>query len=269
MRRLTTFTCETSTLFATIDDAPGDCGLLIVSGGNEVRIGAHRGMAKLARDVALAGFPVFRFDRRGIGDSEGENGSFETSGPDISTAIAAFRSECPSIKHLVCFGNCDAATALVLSEITAKHLVLANPWVIEPTDELPPPAAIRARYLQRIQDPKAWARLFSGAIDFRKAISGLMRVASPQAPSSLAADFAAMLSLTMLTCSDRATVLLASHDATALAFSAEWKGKDFAEFRNPDSNVTLIRYDSVSHSFAGDTDYALLKSTILRALAED
>ena len=100
MRRLLSFPCEGAALAATLDEAAGSTGLLIISGGNEIRIGAHRGMARLAADVAAAGFPVFRFDRRGIGDSEGENGEFTTSGPDISAAIAAFRSECPHIEQI-------------------------------------------------------------------------------------------------------------------------------------------------------------------------
>jgi len=80
MRRQLSFACEGAALAASLDEAPGATGLLIVSGGNEIRSGAHRGMAMLAGRVAAAGFPVFRFDRRGIGDSEGVNGGYESSG---------------------------------------------------------------------------------------------------------------------------------------------------------------------------------------------
>ena len=48
MRELISFPCEGDTLAGTLDDAPGATGLLIVSGGNEIRCGAHRGMALLA-----------------------------------------------------------------------------------------------------------------------------------------------------------------------------------------------------------------------------
>ena len=47
-RRLTVFPCAGEWLGGTLDAAPGGTGLLIVSGGSEVRIGAHRGMALLA-----------------------------------------------------------------------------------------------------------------------------------------------------------------------------------------------------------------------------
>ncbi|HEY6965299.1 MAG TPA: hydrolase 1, exosortase A system-associated, partial [Erythrobacter sp.] len=72
MTRLShTFACGSLTLAGTLDTAPGSTGLLIVTGGNEVRSGAFGGQAALAARIAAAGFPVFRFDRRGIGDSEG------------------------------------------------------------------------------------------------------------------------------------------------------------------------------------------------------
>src|SRR3546814_4572846 len=87
-------------LAASIDEGRMDTGLLIVSGGNELRSGAHRGMAKLAARLARDGFPVFRFDRRGVGDSEGENGGFLSSGPDIAEAVAAFLRASPGLRRI-------------------------------------------------------------------------------------------------------------------------------------------------------------------------
>ena len=92
-----TFECEGSRLAATLDNAPGSVGLLVVSGGNEIRAGAFNGQARLAREIARAGFPVFRFDRRGIGDSEGENRGFRRSRRDIAAALLAFRAIAPQI----------------------------------------------------------------------------------------------------------------------------------------------------------------------------
>ena len=71
MRKLIAFPCAGETLIGTLDAAPGRVGLLIVAGGNEIRCGAHRGMALLAAEVAARGYPAFRYDRRGIGDSTG------------------------------------------------------------------------------------------------------------------------------------------------------------------------------------------------------
>ena len=59
-----TFACGSLTLAGSLDTAPGHTGLLIVSGGNEIRSGAFSGQAHLAASIARAGFPVFRLDRR-------------------------------------------------------------------------------------------------------------------------------------------------------------------------------------------------------------
>jgi exosortase A-associated hydrolase 1 len=257
MRRVLNFDCEGASLAASLDDAERHSGLLIVSGGNEIRIGAHRGMAKLAADVANEGYPVFRFDRRGIGDSEGENSGFSGSGPDIASAVAAFRNASPNLRHVVAFGNCDAASALVLhSSSGLDAMVLANIWVIEPTDDLPPPVAIRARYVKRLRDPKAWARLFTGAINIKKLISGLWRIAQPAAPSSLSKRVVAGINAL----NQPVAIILAKRDVTAITFAHEWEKTAGA------AHVSLTTIDSASHSFASERDYAVLLDTILATL---
>ncbi|MCW5647053.1 MAG: hydrolase 1, exosortase A system-associated [Sphingopyxis sp.] len=262
MRHQLTFRCEGATLAATLDDAPGTTGLLIVSGGNEIRSGAHRGMALLAQRIAEAGHPVFRFDRRGIGDSEGENGGYETSAPDIAAAAAAFRRAAPRLTRIVAFGNCDAASALLLHQpLALDGLILANPWTYEggaddQADEpaLPPVAAIRARYLSRLTDPKSLLRLLKGDIDLKKlarGLSALGRRTAPAAPDSLPARLNAALA--SLRCP--ATILLATGDRTAQAF---------LENCDPGA-VPIERLASASHSFAGN-DGEWLAEQVLQPL---
>lgn len=254
MRRQLNFPSEGATLAATLDDVPGTTGLLIVSGGNEIRSGAHRGMAMLAQRVAAAGYPVFRFDRRGIGDSEGDNGGYTSSGLDIAAAIAAFRRAAPHVTRIVGFGNCDAASALLLHQpLALDALILANPWTYEDAEvegdapALPPAAAIRARYFARLKDPKSLLRLVKGEIDFGKLFRGLAALgksAAPAAPDSLPAR----LDRAMARLPCPATILLATGDRTAQAFIANC---------NP-QRIPVERLDSPSHSFAGgDADWLL------------
>ena len=264
MRRIVAFNCEGVTLSGTLDEGSADTGLMIVSGGNEIRIGAHRGMAQLALDIAAKGYPVFRFDRRGIGDSEGENGGFESSGPDIQSALGAFRLGCPHLTRIIAFGNCDAATALILHNADVERLVLANPWLIESVDDLPPPAAIKDRYARRLRDPGAWIALFTGKINLRNAAKGLNRVF---APKSNIKGLAFRVATALANDSKPTTILLASGDNTAIAFADAWKGTDFERSRHR-VDVTVIPIDSPSHSFARDTDYAKLVDTLTTALAQ-
>jgi exosortase A-associated hydrolase 1 len=264
MRSLIEFPCAGETLLGTLDEAPGATGLLIVSGGNEIRIGAHRGMALLAQRIAEAGHPVFRFDRRGIGDSSGENHGFENSADDITAAAAAFRQAAPHLTRIAAFGNCDAATALAFFHARAgiDQLVLANPWVIEATDDLPPAAAIRARYAERLRDPREWVRLLRGGVNIRKLISGLFKVSRRQSqqsdrlPARLATAFAQV--------DDPVTILLAKGDNTAIAFRDAYAGSAFETAR---AKIRIEELDSASHSFASVADKQWLFEQILKSLS--
>ncbi|MFL9842711.1 hydrolase 1, exosortase A system-associated [Sphingomonas sp. ST-64] len=267
MRSLKRFRCAGETLIATLDDAPGTTGLLIVSGGNEIRIGAHRGMAELASAVAAQGYPVFRYDRRGIGDSTGENKGFESTAQDISEAGAAFRRDCPHLTRLVAFGNCDAASALILfhDQAPIDALILTNPWTIESNatgDDLPPAAAIRSRYAEKLKNPRELLRLVTGGVDIRKLVSGLAKASSKQSQTS--ASLPARLAAAMAGAKIPVTILLAERDNTALAFADHWKGDAFKAAR---TTCTLETCPTDSHSFARPQDKAWLKAQVLAALA--
>ena len=257
MRRVIPFACAGETLLGTLDTADsgprGKTGLLIVSGGNEIRIGAHRGMTLLALKLAARGIPVFRFDRRGVGDSTGINGGFLSSGPDIGCAAATFSAE-TGIERLVAFGNCDAATALALFGGAAgiDRLLLANPWVIEDTDDLPPAAAIRARYAEKLRDPREWLRLARGGVDLRKLAGGLAKVAhtKPEQAGGLADRLRNALDARAIP----AMILLAARDNTAIAFRDIWQGGE------------MLTCDTDSHSFAREADAAWLEARIVEVI---
>ncbi len=251
MRRLIAFPCAGETLLGTLDDAAGATGVLIVSGGNELRIGAHRGMASLAQRLAAAGVPVFRFDRRGIGDSSGSNGGYLTSGPDLAAAVASFRAEAGTTRVLG-FGNCDAATALALhgAEAGVDGIILANPWLREEADALPPAAAIRSRYAERLRDPRAWLRLLRGGVDLRRLASGVAKASRrPDGGDRSALDAIAGTS---------GPILLARGDATARAFESEAQAL-----------AARFRYcETASHSFAGPGDADWLFRAIMMVAEE-
>lgn len=223
-RRHVTFPCDGMELAGTLDEAAGTTGLLIVTGGNETRAGAFAGQAQLAARIAAAGHPVFRFDRRGVGDSEGMNGGFRSSAPDIAAALAAFRQAAPQLARIVGFGNCDGASALMLSRGAGLDaLVLANPWTIESDDAAPPPEAIRARYSQKLRNPKELARLLTGKVSIGKLLKGIGQAVRPApAPSTLAQEIAAGLAAFR----GPATILLAERDRTAQIFAASWNSTD-------------------------------------------
>lgn len=239
-----TFECQETTLAGTLDTAPGTSGLLLVSGGNEVRSGAFSGQAQLAARIARKGFPVFRFDRRGVGDSDGENKGFRKSRKDIEAALAAFRAMAPNMERVTGFGNCDAASALMLAEgAGCDALVLSNPWTIEgdQDDTTPPPAAVRARYAEKLKNPRELARLLTGGVDLRKLARGVMQAARPDgAPSTLALELKAGLARF----EGQAWILLASADRTAQAFEAGWDASDERVIRCPGATHAWVEPDA-------------------------
>ena len=167
---------------------------------------------------------MLRYDRRGIGDSTGENRGFRASGPDIAAALAAFRAERPGLARVVGFGNCDAASALMLNAgAGCDGLVLANPWTIEHDDGAPPPAAIRARYAEKLKNPKELVRLATGKVSLRKLAGGLGKALKPAAPpSTLAQDMQAGLERF----AGPVRLLIAERDRTGQAFLAAWDSDD-------------------------------------------
>lgn len=244
-----TFPCEGDNLAGTLDIAPGETGLLLVTGGNEIRSGAFSGQVRLAADIAKAGFPVFRYDRRGVGDSEGENRGFRESGADIRAAFASFRVVAPQVTRIVGFGNCDAASALMLARgAGCDALVLSNPWTIDGPEgneqsgaSALPASAIRARYLAKLKNPREVARLLSGGVNYRKLLRGLARAASPKTEAStLAADMRAGLE----GFSGPVRILLAERDRTAQVFAENWDTADPRITRCPGAGHAYVEPDA-------------------------
>ncbi len=267
MRQMIDFDCCGDRLVGTLDGADGTTGLLIVSGGNEIRSGAYAGQAALAQHFAALGYPVFRYDRRGVGDSEGLNSGFETSADDIASAVSAFRTEAPHMKRVVALGNCDAATALAFFHEGIDSLILANPWVIETvtseadTPTPPTAAAVRARYLARFKNPRSLIDLFTGKIDIKKLVAGLAKAAQREAPSRLAARLAFSLAASVVP----TQIAVAERDTTALAFMGAYRNAVFDPVRAR-AGVRLAKCDSASHSFADAAARAWLYEQIEQAL---
>ncbi len=251
--------CAGSTLAATLDATPGTTGLLIVSGGNETRAGAFSNQAQLAAQIAAAGHPVLRFDRRGVGDSEGVNMGFRHEAEDIAAAFAAFRAHCPLLKRVVAFGNCDSASALMLSGGQGfDGLVLSNPWTYEDehADPPPPPSAIRARYAAKLKNPRELLRLATGKVNIGDLMRSIRHAATrASAPSGLAAEMAAGLT----GFAGPVRILVAERDRTGQAFLAGWDERD----------PRLARCAGADHAYSDGASREWLLEQILAALADE
>lgn len=151
-------------------------GLVVVVGGPQYRVGSHRQFLLLARYVALNGFPVLRFDYRGMGDSDGNYSGFNGIDADIASAIDAFCVAVPALQSVVLWGLCDAASAAMFyahRDPRVSGIVLLNPWIR--TEATEARTYLRHYYLSHLKNPDLWRRMVSGRLSFSRAGRALIR----------------------------------------------------------------------------------------------
>jgi exosortase A-associated hydrolase 1 len=175
--RTFTFACREGTLVGIVHPSsqPVQRGLLIIVGGPQYRVGSHRQFVMLARDLAAQGVPVMRFDHRGIGDSDEPYLGFEALDHDIAAAVDAFMAQCPSLREVVLWGLCDAASAILFyahQDPRIAGIVLLNPWVRTPESEAR--TYLRHYYVQRLTDRDFWRNLLSGRFSLQRSAFSLL-----------------------------------------------------------------------------------------------
>ena len=255
VRRLLSLACEDAELGATLDASGGAAGLLMVTGGSQTRVGSHRMYERLASALAERGVSCLRFDRRGVGDSGGEDPGFRGSGPDIAAAATVLRAQCPRLGRLYGFGLCDGATALALFGDAAglDGLILVNPWLVGTEAGAPPPAAIRQHYRRRLLSREGWRKIVSGTVDYRKLLDGVMKIARRRETAPLARQVADALARHRLP----TRLILAAGDATAIAAAVEMRAGIFKGLVGEARKI-----DSDSHTFARPGDEASLLQVV-------
>lgn len=152
-------------------------GVIVVVGGPQYRAGSHRQFVSLARKLSAAGFIVLRFDYRGMGDSTGPASSFLTAPPEIGAAIDALQNSFPSVKNIVLWGLCDAASAALMyvhktQDARVSGLCLLNPWVRSEASLAR--TQVKHYYTQRLMQRSFWTKLFSGKVAWG-ALKGLAK----------------------------------------------------------------------------------------------
>ncbi|MEQ8264462.1 hydrolase 1, exosortase A system-associated [Pseudohaliea sp.] len=175
--RALSWTCEGERLCGVLhtvtDGHYADVGVVIVVGGPQYRVGSHRQFFRLAKALADAGVPTLRFDYRGMGDASGNMDGFLTVAPDILSAVDALQRELPTVKRVVLWGLCDAATACVGYAPTDERiagLVIANPWVYSP--EVAARVRLTSYYAGRVTSGAFWRKLFSGRLQLGASLYG-------------------------------------------------------------------------------------------------
>lgn len=174
-----TFECVGEPLvgIASVPENARSTGVLIIVGGPQYRVGSHRQFLLLSRGLATAGFPVMRFDYRGMGDSCGESRCFESVDEDIGAAIDALVRRYPCVTRVVLWGLCDAASASLLywdarRDARVVALCLLNPWVRSEVSLAK--THMRHYYGQRLVQWDFWKKLLTGKTEVAGALTGLV-----------------------------------------------------------------------------------------------
>ena len=227
------FRCEGESLIGILhqpDPAQSSqrLGVVIVVGGPQVRVGSHRQFVQVARALADDGYPVLRYDVRGMGDSTGAQLSFEQLTPDIGAAIDELLRQCPQLQQVVLWGLCDGASASLLylaerhGDARVAGLCVLNPWV---RSELSlARTQVKHYYTRRVVDPAFWRKLLRGGVRLGAARELLHKLGTamfkgPAAPSGAAQPFHYRMAAAWRGFKRPILLLLSGDDYTAREFS--------------------------------------------------
>jgi exosortase A-associated hydrolase 1 len=278
-----TFNCEAQTLVGilTAPQPAGDTGpapatgVVLIVGGPQYRAGSHRQFVLLSRALAAAGYPVLRFDYRGMGDSTGEQRDFLQITPDIASAIDSLQQQVPSVTQVALWGLCDAASAALLywhdtGDKRVRGLCLLNPWVR--SEATLARAHVKHYYADRLRQKEFWLKLLSGRVASTAArslwqnLTLALRGAGPD-PSSTAQPFQRRMAGAWQKLDAGILLLLSGKDYTA---------KEFLEFVAMDTawigllnQPNVVRQDllDADHTFSDETTRTLVEILTLEWLA--
>ncbi len=165
-----------------------DTAVIMLSAGSQYRVGPHRQQLLLARALAERGIAILRYDSSGTADSDGPYRDFEV-GADLEAAVAAIRAAVPALKHVVLWGICGSASAILAYRercADVRGLILVNPWVRSERSEAR--AYLSHYYWKKIWNASFWRKIFSGRFDFGSALPSFFGIvgsairSQPKAP---------------------------------------------------------------------------------------
>ena len=187
--RAITFSCDGDVLLGVVHPAPSPTSglgiLMVVGGGPQYRVGGHRQSVLWSRALASRGYPVMRFDYRGMGDSHGAFRGFDDIDSDIRCAIDAFIAEEPSVREVLLWGECDAAAAILFyafRDPRVRRLILLNPWAR--TEEGQARTLLRHYYFRRVLQRSFWSKVLRLEFSPWRALAGAASLARRSSPKS-------------------------------------------------------------------------------------
>lgn len=276
--RAIAFPCGGDTLFGILHEPASNArglGVLIIVGGPQYRVGSHRQFVLMARALATAGYPVLRFDYRGMGDSSGEPRSFDSVNVDVRAAIDAFISEISTLRGVALFGLCDAATAALIyspNDARVKHLILANPWVRTKVGEAR--AIVRHYYRRRVFQRSFWKKALGHEFNAIAAVKGYLEslkrsrsLSTDDASPGGAQTFLMQMEQGFADFRGRVLVVLSGRDLTANEFLDYCRSSEVWTGLLLQQSVRAVTLPDADHTFSTPASLPLATSTIVEWLS--
>ncbi len=283
--RALTFQCGGETLVGVLSvpespKRPSETGVVIIVGGPQYRAGSHRQFTLLARAVAVAGYPVLRFDYRGMGDSSGAPRTFEAVNEDLAAAIGAMLQNEPTVNRVVLWGLCDGASAALLylqatRDPRVQAVCIANPWVR--TESGLARVHVKHYYLRRVAQLDFWMKTMRGQVTAnaalelcRNLVASLARRKSKVRGVHVQADRVEPFQERMAEAAARfdgdLLVLTSGRDLTAKEF--EDSVKEDARWQLAVAKPTCVRlhFPDADHTFSAIDDLRALQTAVVNWL---
>jgi alpha-beta hydrolase superfamily lysophospholipase len=174
-----------------VSPPPRRRGLLLLNAGAVHHVGPNRLYVNLARRWATRGHAVLRLDVSGIGDSRARPGDRENvvygdgAIEDVTRALQFLRRQ-PGVTEIHAIGLCSGgyhAFKAAVAGVSMDGVLLINPltFFFKPDEgEDKGEAAVSgetSRYLRRLRDPQAWAKLLRSGVDLRVPLRTFARFA--------------------------------------------------------------------------------------------
>lgn len=255
------FSCQGSTLVGILHHAsaePAEIAVVVIVGGPQYRVGSHRQFVSSGRALSEAGYPVLRFDYRGMGDSEGDFAGFEQVGDDIRAAVDIVMARCAPRRGVVLLGLCDAASAALLycrADPRIAGLILINPWVR--TVQGHAQVVMKRYYASRLLQAEPWQKLVRGELhvveSFRSLANNLRRAFGKRAIPD-ATGFIEKMRDGLEQFQGPVLLVQSRRDLTADEFRALCRNDSRWRGLMARASVQIVDLDEADHTFSRSSD---------------
>jgi len=157
-------------------------GVLFVHAGGGNRLGPHRMFVEFARKFNELGYPTFRFDLTGCGDSTGtEDGDAQGEIRDVGAAADTF-ARCAAVEKLILFGISRGAwisfLAMAQEEMSVAGAVLLSAPVSDGKAAAQAFVNRAKEYVCKLGDAKYLRKLLGGKVNLRQIGRTLLHAAN-------------------------------------------------------------------------------------------